>query len=494
MLERGRVLKFRKIILIVFIVLVGASLIYALVDKRKVTTSSDKAYQAYLKGEDLCYRLYLAEALEEFESAFKLDPAFAMAYYQAAVLYKGFDRKDDYQQARTKALSLLDRVKEKERIIINLGLARADENRVEMERFSGQLLDKYSDTFEAHEYSSGMAFFRNDFDKAIEENLMILKLNPNHAPSYNLLGYSYYYKGEYDKALEYIDKYSSLAQEQANPHDSHGEILLNLGRYDEALVQFRMADSIKPGLYFVVAHIADTYRAKGMYRDAIGAYLKARELSLNEDMKTEIDGDIALCYLESDQYDKALALLKEVVARKPDDLKANAILGGTLAENGDMDNALVQLGIVKGIIARRQDSMLPESKEGISIKSAEYYLCGTVGLYRNDYKTALDNLGKLYTDNMPPDKIFFAGLFGEALIAAQKSDSAVTILNSALRENPNCEICLKFLARAYGELGQYESQKNVLTRYLEVMKNADEGLSSVRNASASLEQINRRNL
>ena len=156
----------------------------------------------------------------------------------------------------------------------------------DIERYSKELKDKYPDSFDAHEILSAQYLSQRNYDKVIEENLAILKKKPNNAQSYNLLGYSYYYKGDYDKALEYIDKYSSLAPDQANPHDSHGELLLNMGRYDEALVQFRTADSIKSGLYFVVSHLGDTYCAKGMYRDAIGAYLKARDLGPNERYKS----------------------------------------------------------------------------------------------------------------------------------------------------------------------------------------------------------------
>jgi tetratricopeptide (TPR) repeat protein len=478
----------------VFIVFVGASLIYGLVDKRKVTTSSDKAYQAYLEGEDLRDRLYTGEALKQFEQAIKFDPYFAMAYYQAAVLYKSFDRRDDYEESRSKALGLFDRVKEKERIIISLGFARADDRRADVDRFSKELLDKYPESFEAHEYLGGRAFLQHDFDKAIEENLKILTKNPNHAVSYNILGYSYYYKGEYDKALENLDKYSSLAPDQANPHDSYGEILLNLGRYDEALVEFREADSIKSGLHFVVGHIADTYRAKGMYRDAIGAYFKARELSPNEETKADIDGDIALCYLESGKIGEATSVLKESVARKPDDLKANAILGGIYAETGEMEGALLQLGIVKGIIARYQNPLPTDEKVSISVKSAEYYLAGEVAFYRGEYQVALENLGKLYAENMPPDKVYFAGLLGEALTKAQMPDSAVAVLNAALEENPNSEICLRCLAGAYRELGQKDSERGALERYLAVMKDADEGLTRVISAAATLDQLSRKNL
>jgi len=362
------------------------------------------------------------------------------------------------------------------------------------ERYAKELLAKHPDSFEAHEYEAAEYFSRREYAKAVEENLELLKKYPNHAVAYNILAYSSYYLGEYDKALEYIDKYTSLAQDQANPLDSHGELLMNMGRYDEALVQFRKADSIKSDLYFVFSHIGDTYRAKGMYRDAIGAYLKAGELSPNERIKTNIDGNIAYCYMESGQNDKALELLKEVISKTPDDLKANALLGGIYVDQGLMEEALVQKGIVKGIIANANQPGKLDEMSQISIKNADNYLDGKIALAKGDNSSGLANFKELYSSTPLPDKIFFAGLYGRELNRAGMPDSAIAIANSALGDNPNSAICLGVLAEAYRLAGRQDAQRNALQRYMAVMKDADEGIPDVMAASASLEQINRKAL
>jgi tetratricopeptide (TPR) repeat protein len=487
-------MKYRKIILIVFIVLVGASIIYALMDQRKVTTSSEKAYQAYLKGEDYYYRLYRTEALQEFEKAAKLDPNFAMAFARVAWLYRDEDNQEKYQEAKTRALSLLDRVKEKERIVINLGFARAEGRTADIDRYITELLDKYPDCFEAHDFLSTKYLTERNFDKVIDENLAILKNAPNHAPSYNLLAYSYFYKGDHKKALEYIDKYTSLAPDQANPHDSHGELLLNMGNYDEALAQFRMADSIKPNLYFVVSHIGNTYEAKGMYRDAIGAYLKTRDLVPSARMRANLDANIAMCYMENGQPEKGISILQEAIAKVPDDIRCNGLLGAIYAEQGRMEDALVQLGIVKGIVAKSISPQDTSTASSASIKVAEFFLEGRIALAKGDYQGAVEGFEKLYGSSMLPDRILYSALLGQALIRAGMPDSAITILTTALKDNPNHNMCLRTLADAYGKKGQRDAQTDILTRYLAVMKDADEGNPYVSQASTDLERLNRKNL
>jgi tetratricopeptide (TPR) repeat protein len=474
--------------LIVFVLLVGVSLVYALVDRKKVTTSSEKAYQAYLNGEDYLYRLYTKEALQEFEQAVKLDPNFAMAYARIAWLDYGLDKKNEYRQAKEKALSLLGRVRDKEKIIINMGFARAEGKSADVDKYSKRLLDKYPDSFEAHEFLASRCFDQREWDKAIDENLKILKKDPDHAASYNILGYSYFYKGDYDKALEYIDRYSSIAQDQANPHDSHGELLLNLGRYDEALVQFRKADSIKPGLYFVVSHLGDTYRAKGMYRDAIGAYLKAKDLGPNEKFKVSTDDNIAMCYIESGQPQKAVDLLTETLSRAPDDLRSHALLGGIYATQGKMEDALLEKGIIGGLVAKigNQSKMIDLPPE-----AAEEYVNAKIALTKGDSQDAMDDLRRIYASSvMGGDKIYFSSMLAQSFVKAGMSDSAVSLLTSSLRMNPNAAPCLQVLAQAYAALGDKDAEKGALLRYLDVMKDADDGLTDVIRAHATLNRMN----
>jgi tetratricopeptide (TPR) repeat protein len=487
-------MKYRKIVLIVFIVLVGVSLIYALMDQRTVTTSSEKAYQAYLRGEDLTYRFYQQEALQEYEIAAKLDPNFAMAYARMAWLYKIFDRQKEYLDAKTRAVALLDRVKDKERIIINLGFARAEERSSDIDHYTKELVDKFPDSFDAHEVLSTQYLSDQNYDKVIEENQILLKKKPNYIQSYNLLGYAYFYKGEYDKALENIEKYSDMAPDQANPHDSHGELLLNMGRYDEALAQFRTADSIKAGLYFVVCHLGDTYAAKGMYRDAIGAYLKARDLSPNDKMKVLMDANVAMCYVYCKQPDMAIGILQEALARVPDDLKSNAILGGIYSRSGRMDDALVQLGIVKGVVARFKIPPNTTDKNLLATLGAEKYLSGAIAMDKGEYSLAATNFNYVCQNAMISDKVLFSSFLGDALLKAGMTDSAITVLSNALKYNPNSSLCLRFLAASYGKAGQKAAQREILSRYLSVMKDADDGNPNVDEASAQLEELNRKNL
>jgi len=480
---------YKKVILMAFVILAICSAIYALIDRRPVTTSSDKAYKAYKKGVDYAYKLYAREALQEFERAIKLDPQFAMAHQRAAGYYWEFDQKDKYEESKEKALALLDKVKDIERLQILLSFARMERKTKDIEKYSAELLDRYPDNFDAINYISGKYYQEGKYKEAAEASLRMLNMNPEYAPTYNLLGYISYYSGEYKKSLEYFKRYAEIAEGQANPHDSRGEILMYLGYYDEALREFLIADSIKPDLHFVVSHIGDVYSAKWMLRDAIGAYMKAAELAGNEKIRIEQKLKIASCYYYMDRADEAVAILEETVSASADNIDLQSRLGSFYALTGDMEKALVQLGIVKGLIAReRAGADYPDSMKQ-KTPPVQLFLEARISSERGHYGEAIDLLKQVLEQLKPHNSGYTLRRLAENYIRAEMPDSAIAVLNEVLKRNPNNALCLLRLSEAYQSSGMKNEQKEALERFLAVVKDGDQNIRYIREAYTALSQL-----
>ena len=101
-----------------------------------------------------------------------------------------------------------------------------------------------------------------------------MKIDPNYAPAYNLLGYAYAYLNNFDEAIANIKKYAFLCPDQSNPYDSLGEIYLNMGRYDEAITEFNRSRQMRSDFTFAAIHLGQAYRHKGMYKTAISYFKK----------------------------------------------------------------------------------------------------------------------------------------------------------------------------------------------------------------------------
>jgi tetratricopeptide (TPR) repeat protein len=107
----------------------------------------------------------------------------------------------------------------------------------------------------------------------------LLVLDPNVAEAYNQIGYYYGYRGDYDKAMEYLKKYQFIAPDSANPFDSLGENQAYSGRYTEAIENLNRALAIKADFAPAYEHLGVAYEGLGEQAKAIESYRKAVELS-----------------------------------------------------------------------------------------------------------------------------------------------------------------------------------------------------------------------
>jgi predicted Zn-dependent protease len=218
--------------------------------------------------------------------------------------------------------------------------------------------------------------------------------------------------------------------------------------------------------------------------------LKAKDLWPAENFKAAMDDNVAWCYILMGQTDKASALLAEVVSRVPDDIKAYAFIGGIYAYQGNIDNATAQLAMIKNLVKKYNETHPGGSMEKVPPNKADDYLTGRIAMAKGDFNSAIDSFKKMCAAIGLPEKMFFTSQLGEAYVKANIPDSAIDVLTNALKDNPNDGFCLKILAEAYKLNGQKEAEKGALMRYLTVMKDADDGLPSLREANAELQKIN----
>ena len=114
------------------------------------------------------------------------------------------------------------------------------------------------------------------FNDQIEEGRELLveagaRLNAGHL--YNLLAYSYFWNAEneeeYDKGLQYIEKYIELNRNEANAYDSLAEFHLNKGEFDLAIENYQLAFEVDPEFEWATRNLAlAKYQEKMSSEDA----------------------------------------------------------------------------------------------------------------------------------------------------------------------------------------------------------------------------------
>ncbi len=482
----------KKILVLLFAILVIASAVYSLRDQRKVTTVSNKALKAYIEGESLQGKLYFREAIEQYQTAVEYDSSFAMAYARLAYLNQVFlNQKEEARRLIEKAVGFSGRIKDREKLIIEVIRADINGDSEKSIKLKDELLARFPDLFEAHLYQAERFQKSQDWDNAIKEYNRILKLDPNYALAYNMLAYLHYFKRDYDQAVDYVRKYAEIAEGQANPHDSYGEILMNIGKYDEAIAQFKAANKIKPDLFFVLMHLGNAHSHIGRVRDAVGYYRRARDHALSEFQKLECDRAVGRTYFANGFYSRAVAAFEDLAANNPAAVPIQldlAALYALLNNVGKAENSLAEIRklIAEGRAVLWGDDPVLERKE---YDMGILYLEALIACARGNYDTAIVKYQMVVEKTPLPAKIWMRYFLGQCYY--KKGDLVrardTYLLNFA--DNPNHARTLLALADVYESLRQPEQQKEALLRYLSVMSGADEEIPDLLQARRKLNKL-----
>jgi TolB-like protein/DNA-binding winged helix-turn-helix (wHTH) protein len=209
-------------------------------------TEGIEAYDVFLRGLDHYARRSREDnhiAKEYFEQAIQLDPGFARAYGSLALAHLR-DTIDAWSGDP-------DRSIERAEQLITEAL-RIDESIPQV-----------------HFAKSQVALFRRDYTQAIRDADRAVALDPNYADGYGLLAWVLHYAGRPDQALEPMQTALRL-----NPHAPsvyllvQGGIYFTLGRYEEALHNFKRALTLNPASQRLRLWTAAAYAQAGLLDDA----------------------------------------------------------------------------------------------------------------------------------------------------------------------------------------------------------------------------------
>jgi tetratricopeptide (TPR) repeat protein len=225
------------------------------VDEQQVTknyTENNEAYQLYLKGRFSWNKRSpegFGKAIEYFKQAITLDPNYALAYSGLADSYSllpiydnNVKPKETMPQAREAALKAL----------------ALDDNLAEAHASLGVIFDIY-------DWNSA---------EAIKHYRRAIELNPNFATGYRWLGDRLVADGRLDEGLLEIRRSIELDPFSIPSNTSLIGSLNYARRYDEAIIQAQKTLELDPNFRTANYTLYEVNANKGMYREAVAAYLK----------------------------------------------------------------------------------------------------------------------------------------------------------------------------------------------------------------------------
>jgi serine/threonine protein kinase/Tfp pilus assembly protein PilF len=239
-------------------------------------TTNAEAYQLYLKGRYYWNKRTEADikrSLDYFNQAIALDPGYALAYAGLADTYQVLPNLPGVspEDAYPKARAAAQKALE------------IDPDLAEPHAALGVVL---------HEYDWNFGEAEKEFKRSIE-------LNPNYASAHQWYGEYLMNMGRYDEAIAE----TRLAQ-QLDPLSLMINVVLGRAyyaaqRYDEAIAQYKKALELNPDFWGARLYLMKAHYAKGMYEEVLAERRKGRVP----------DG------VSAEQVEKRMAALKEALRK-----------------------------------------------------------------------------------------------------------------------------------------------------------------------------------
>ncbi len=417
--------------------------------KIPITTSSEAAKAEYLQGRALVDNLQITDSTAHFQKAVELDPNFALAELS---LSGASPTGGEFFEHLNKAVALADKVSNGEKLLILIAQAGANGNVKGQKEFLDELLVAYPNDERAQFAMGGYSFGQTEYPQAIEHYRKATEIDPGYASAFNLLGYAYRQNVNYPEAEKAFQRYIALIPKDPNPYDSYAELLLKMGRFDDAIVQYRKALEIDPN--FLNAHqgigMALLYQGKPDQALAEIANI-ARKARTDGERRTGMFA-ANVVHIDNGKLAKALedAQKQYTLGEKTNDVGAMAfdkgLMGTILLEMGKPDRAKAEYEAGARLV--EASNLSQEIKNNTRL--VLHYNLARVAVAKKDFATAKKE-ADLYrqgaTTGRNPNQVKNAHELDGIVALAQKDyDTAIAELGQANTQNPQdvYRICLAY--------------------------------------------------
>ncbi len=407
--------------------------------KIPITTSSEAARTAYLKGRDQFEKLLITDSIAQFQQAVALDADFALA--ELALANAAPSGKDFFDHLN-RAVVLADKASDGEMLLIMAARAGANGEAAKQKEYLDELISKYPDDERAQFAVAGWYFGQQDFPQAIAHYEKATTINPDYTTAWNLMGYAYRQNGDFASAEKAFQKYVELIPQDPNPYDSYAELLMKMGRFDDSIAQYRKALAIDPN--FVNAHqgIAMDLLYEGK-PDAAAAELDEIGKKARNDGERRT-GLFALTVVRLDSGKMAAALenvdRQYALAEKSNDVPGmafdQALKGNILLQMGKPDPAKAEFE--KGVALIEGSNLSQQIKD--NAKLVLHYNLARVALAKKDFATAKTEADEYRVGAAASTNAFQVKqsheLDGIVALAQKDYDKAIAELQQANQQNP----------------------------------------------------------
>jgi tetratricopeptide (TPR) repeat protein len=174
--------------------------------------------------------------------------------------------------------------------------------------------------------------------KTIEQAKKLNKLNPDDGVGNSILGAGYYLGGkELNKAIAAFKKAIEVDPYNPDPHNTIGLVYQRMGKYDEAIKEFKQALWLKPDYSIALNNLIRIYNQLG--KGDIKADIKELLSKESGHRTLWLREKLLSFYLKENNLNEALKQCLIILYLNPENADVCRILGNIYAQQGKIDKA-----------------------------------------------------------------------------------------------------------------------------------------------------------
>ena len=323
-------------------------------------TNPEKAKANHLsKGEAYLKEGKFQEAALEFRNAVQLDESWAPGHWGLARAYEGLQRGQEAFDELKKTVQL-DPNNLEARVklgTIYIAASRGKPDVInEAEKLANEVLQKDPNHIEAHILLGTVYFARNEREKGLAELNRAVEIDPKRVESYLSLARFYIVTKDAAKAEETFKRALAVNFNSGLAHSEFGKFLVQANRPAEAQAEFEKAIEVEPANRNSRLVLASYYLVNKQVDKAEAAYKALADLDKERPESQAVLGDFYSAVL---RYDDSIRVYQDIVTKWPDYLNGRYRLGEILLMNGDTSGANAQITeILKKDASDRQGLIL----------------------------------------------------------------------------------------------------------------------------------------
>jgi len=475
---------------------VAACFLVVACNRSEAPSKNQKAVNLCDEGTADLQAFRFQDAVTKLGQCLEMDPALAEAAISRALAYANLQENENARRELARADSLTAAItNEKRRLLAQLRLSRMEASRFHAmgESLRDRMEHQEPDNFFVLEAKAARAANSNDPETAIAIWRRILDINPNHAAAYNQVGYLEFNRGNYEAALEQLQKYIFMAPELANPHDSYGEVLMTLGRYEEAEEEFRLSVRMQSDFYPSLINLGRTYLARGKVAKGVLILDRVRHQIAGTEVERAVDLRILTSYLVAEQWDQILTVSHNYIVRYPQAPLTPMLRAMNLANGGQSEQGTAIMDST--LSARRASHRYQDSEQ---IRRATELLAQQFEGFKQDQfgdgpaaAIAWSRTVELMASNTPYHGQFFQrARLANSLLVSGRPDAALTEIDPMLAVNPRLINVLILKVQAHLDKSQAEAAAAAQEQLTWALSGADVDYAPRARATELAGQIN----